>query len=419
MRLGIRIKPKRIKKNPYKSYFVAPNGNDTTGAGTLASPWFTLNKAWTAVSAGDTIYMRGGTYAYTSTQVLTGKNGQANKMITIREYPNENAIVTKGGSFTYHDRNYTSLIYISANYIKVSKLELTGFTQQDIYLWMPICLFSANNCIVERLNVHHNGNGIRLTEASGGNLIENCDIYYNYDPVSSTPYDDCDGVNIDYIPAGNTNTIRGCRIYYNADDGVDMWSNDGVVIVDNCWIWGHGYAENLTTVVGNGNAIKLGKTLVSAGTTLKRIITRNLLFNNYSNAIDQNAAVTICHIYNNTMYNNDVGVSLWDYNLAHIIRNNAVFGNADDYSNGNYSNTTRDHNSYDETWQPSGVVTTSADFVSLDASLALTPRNADGSLPLIDFLKLAPTSDLINAGTNVGLPFVGSAPDIGAFEYIP
>jgi hypothetical protein len=44
------------------------------------------------------------------------------------------------------------------------------------------------------------------------------------------------------------------------------------------------------------------------------------------------------------------------------------------------------------------------------------PRKSDGSLPDIDFLKLAPTSDLINKGVEVGLPYNGSAPDMGAFE---
>ena len=43
------------------TYYVAPNGSDSN-PGTLASPFFTLNKAWTLVASGDIIYMRGGTY---------------------------------------------------------------------------------------------------------------------------------------------------------------------------------------------------------------------------------------------------------------------------------------------------------------------------------------------------------------------
>lgn len=44
------------------------------------------------------------------------------------------------------------------------------------------------------------------------------------------------------------------------------------------------------------------------------------------------------------------------------------------------------------------------------------PRNADGSLPYTGLFSLATNSALINAGTNVGLPYKGSAPDLGPFE---
>jgi hypothetical protein len=57
-----------------------------------------------------------------------------------------------------------------------------------------------------------------------------------------------------------------------------------------------------------------------------------------------------------------------------------------------------------------------ADFVSLAETLALAPRQADGSLPVGDFARLVPSSALIDKGKDVGLPFQGAAPDLGAFE---
>jgi hypothetical protein len=66
-------------------------------------------------------------------------------------------------------------------------------------------------------------------------------------------------------------------------------------------------------------------------------------------------------------------------------------------------------------WQ--GFTISETDFVSLDTALAKTPRNADSSLPFIDFLRLKTGSSLVDAGVDVGLPFLGSAPDLGAFEY--
>src|SRR4029077_20715569 len=47
---------------------------------------------------------------------------------------------------------------------------------------------------------------------------------------------------------------------------------------------------------------------------------------------------------------------------------------------------------------------------------AVAPRKADGSLPDIDFMRLVAGSHLIDAGVDVGLPFNGSAPDLGYFE---
>jgi chitinase len=63
------------------------------------------------------------------------------------------------------------------------------------------------------------------------------------------------------------------------------------------------------------------------------------------------------------------------------------------------------------------VTVSAADFVSLDFSGATGQRNADGSLPTINFLKLAAGSNLIDKGVDVGLPYSGSAPDLGAYEY--
>jgi MYXO-CTERM domain-containing protein len=55
--------------------------------------------------------------------------------------------------------------------------------------------------------------------------------------------------------------------------------------------------------------------------------------------------------------------------------------------------------------------------VSVEESGALGPRQPDGSLPAVDFLKLAAASQMIDKGTDVGLPFAGAAPDLGAYEF--
>jgi hypothetical protein len=66
-------------------------------------------------------------------------------------------------------------------------------------------------------------------------------------------------------------------------------------------------------------------------------------------------------------------------------------------------------------WQD-GHSASRSDFVSVDIDELLKPRKADGSLPDVNYFKLVDDSDLIDAGVDVGLPYNGSAPDIGAFE---
>lgn len=418
MRLGIRIKPKRIKKNPYKSYFVAPNGNDTTGAGTLASPWFTLNKAWTAVSAGDTIYMRGGTYAYNTQQSLTGKNGQSGKMIKVFNYSNETPIITKSGSYTQIDGKG---IFFKGNYVHFKGLEISGFAQIRANNMVVYAMRAENSsyCIFDRLKMHSSGRGLEICnlgydEHATGNLVVDCDFYNNQDPLTTgDPYGNADGLSMSWIMhPEDVNTVRGCRFWGNSDDGVDFYNNEGLVTIENCWAFNNGYIPNTTTTAGNGIGFKWGDSADVTRTATKRISRNNVAAKNRVNGFGTNDLYGVVEMYNCSAYQNgNIGIHLADFNLNHKAANCLSYGNTKNVelsTNGTYTT---------NSWQ-NGLTVNDADFVSLDHSLLLTPRNADGSLPSIDFLKLAPTSDLINAGTNVGLPFVGSAPDIGAFEYI-
>jgi hypothetical protein len=67
-------------------------------------------------------------------------------------------------------------------------------------------------------------------------------------------------------------------------------------------------------------------------------------------------------------------------------------------------------------WMSPFVTPTDADFISVDTTGVRGPRKSDGSLPDINFMHLASNSQFVNAGTNVGLSFIGTAPDLGCFE---
>src|SRR4051812_3273421 len=94
--------------------------------------------------------------------------------------------------------------------------------------------------------------------------------------------------------------------------------------------------------------------------------------------------------------------------LAHKMRNNIGFPN----KNTNMGGVDTMFNTWDL-----NIAEAATDFVSTSDAGVLGPRQADGSLPDVGYLKLKAGSPLIDKGTDVMLPFVGGAPDLGADEF--
>jgi hypothetical protein len=151
----------------------------------------------------------------------------------------------------------------------------------------------------------------------------------------------------------------------------------------------------------------------------RHVLRNSLAFLNKAHGVYQNHHPIANIFHNNTSYNNrssnynllgyDMGRGA-DANMA-IVRNNIAFtGTA--VSNGSGSGIDQANNS----WNLS-VTVSAADFVSTDTAGVAGPRNADGSLPNIGFMKLRADSDLIDKGADIGLVYNGAAPDLGAFEH--
>lgn len=58
------------------TYYIATTGNDTTGNGTLATPWLTLAKGLTGSTTGDTLTFAAGTYTVAGNSVCTNRTIQ-------------------------------------------------------------------------------------------------------------------------------------------------------------------------------------------------------------------------------------------------------------------------------------------------------------------------------------------------------
>ncbi|HPT02987.1 MAG TPA: right-handed parallel beta-helix repeat-containing protein, partial [Bacteroidales bacterium] len=400
-------------------YYLSPTGSDNN-SGTLASPFYSLNKAWTFVSAGDTVYMRGGTYSYTTQQVMTGKNGTAGNMIKVWAYPGETPNIRKGYPYTYNN-DYGYGVYFSGNYCYWRGIEISHFRQETQEVWYAFRAYGSHNKY-ELLNIHHSGAGMLLAGSSTDNLVLNCDFHHNVDSISPTPFNNGQGLSVARIDAGTYNTVKGCRFWWNCGDGIDMFYNEGFVEVDSCIAFYNGFIPDTfihaREELGDGAGFKLGDTQYNHGTEFLRLVKHCVAYHNRSTGIFINAAETRVKAYNNvTFLNGWVGMCL-NMDYAHELHNNISYENLYNCSLGSNANLIVDHN----TFVSIGIENTNysvsdADFASVDPSGIDGPRQSNGSLPSLSFMKLAAGSDLIDTGVDVGLPYYGSSPDLGYAEY--
>lgn len=399
-------------------YYLAPNGSDTNGDGTINNPWFSLTKAWTVVKPGDYVYMRGGTYIYDQ-QILKGKSGTAGNLIKVFAYSGEKPKITPIASYNPPWWPYALIEIDDGDYLHFKGLEITGVKNTKPGDGTGFYM-SSNHSIVELFDYHDNGSGMDFRETNDV-LLLNSDIYRNADPNTTyDPYGNADGIAFNGTNPNAVNYVRGCRMWWNTDDGIDLWQYQGHIYVENCWAFWNGFIPGTWNKGGDGNGFKMGIQDVGEYTVVKQHYYNNLSFQNKKWGFLDNGAKVNIEVYNNTAYQNGYkGVDSWSggFNMTttdgatkYYVKNNIAYANANEQADmGDLTNI--NHN----TWDLS-VMVTDADFLSVDVSGVTSPRKSDGSLPDLNFLKLAQGSDLIDKGINVGLPYKGTAPDLGAYE---
>ena len=383
---------------------MSPQPETMTNPGTISQPFATLQKAHDIANPGDTIYMRGGTYPFPVQTSIT-RNGSSGNPIKVFNYPGEVPILD-GSSNPNTGGHAIILVNTGVSWWHFKGLEIKNSPAYGIYL-----RGTASNIIVEFCNLHHN---VRLDDSGGAINIEfgsnililNNDSHHNGKAGSNG------GDGIWLGSQGSGNIIRGNRVWRNNDDGIDLWDAANV-LVENNWSWENGYNDALAPSGGNGVGFKLGGGGTGDG---NHIVRNNLAWRNRSNGFDDNSADLTMNVYNNTSYENGdylntrSGRNFSFYsNVAFVLKNNLSIPSSFVYI---ASATVQTFNSWNLP-----VPVSAADFVTLDFTANLGPRQADGSLPVSNFLKLVSGSDLIDKGVNVGIAYTGSAPDLGAYEY--
>lgn len=428
-------------------YYVASTGNDAN-AGTVTLPFLTIQRAQTAVSAGDTVYVRGGNYIMQESQIATysgiwayvtylTKSGASGRRINYWAYPGEKPV------FNYNQVNPTNYrinaFEVTGSWLHIKGLEVIGMQVNITTSNTQSICFSNNggsNNIYEQLSMHDGqAIGFYLTRGAN-NLILNCDAYRNND-YTSLSGGGVNGGNVDGFgnhpnAGGSGNVFRGCRAWFNSDDGYDCISAHEPTVFENCWAFYNGYAVGFVSRA-DGNGFKAGGYGSTALTSLPATIPRNtirfcLAVRNKSNGFYSNHHLEGSDWFNNTAYLNGANYNMLnrkaktqaDYltdvpGYNHVMRNNISYAprsTGSDLVSVDIPQCTIDHNSFLNT----GIVTDAGDFLSLDTALLTAPRGPDGSLPTNNFMHLRPGSDLVDKGVDIGFPYSGAAPDLGPFE---
>ena len=411
------------------NYYVAPGGSDNA-AGTQSAPWASIAHAQTVAQSGDTVYFRGGKYVYTAgveacasrtaivNAITLDKSGVSGQPIRYWAFPGETPVFDFS---QMKDDCRVKGFNVTASWVHLKGLEVTGAPQQpgntlnheSWGVWN-----SGSHNIFELLNLHHNMGPGLFIQNGNNNLVLNSDSHHNYDPYTSNGAgQSADGFGAHIKANQPGNVFRGCRAWMNSDDGFDLINAYSPVTIENSWAWQHGYLPGTTTplAAGNGNGIKAGGyggVYVSNG--VKHTVRFSVAFGNKAAGFYANHHPLALDFFNNTAFSNGVNYSMLGIapdgsavNLGNLRNNLAYKGTA----TANTAGLDMAFNS----WTAS-VQISDGDFEDVSASGWDAPRQADGSLPALRSYHLSATSDLIGKGVDVGLPFKGSAPDLGAFE---
>lgn len=321
-------------------YYVATDGNDSN-AGTIDSPFASLDKAHAMLGAGDTVYFRGGTYDVANRFMKTSvsnaydvvfyldKSGSASSgHIVYAGYPGERPVFDFSG---VSSTRRVSAFYLHGSYIHLKNFEIVGVRVYVRGHTQSECISARRGsyCIVENLSMHDTMAIGYYQTAGHNNLVLNCDAYNNFDDYScwnedGSPNGETRGGNNDGFGfhcthlSDTANVIRGCRAWFNTDDGYDLINCKTAVTIDSCWAFYNGYAPLSATHIGDGNGFKAGgygagvppKGIPEDGSMPQHRITHCLSFYNYAGGFYANH-----HMGGNYWQNNTAMMNASNYNM--------------------------------------------------------------------------------------------------------
>jgi hypothetical protein len=209
---------------------ISPTGNDTTGTGSSANPWQTVQKFYDSHPApGDSLYCRGGTYPANSETVITDPSvsGTSGSPITVRNYPAETPVFP--GGIGYNALRYDG----GCSYHVMDGLRFTGYAPTSgAIIWVG----HTDGAVAGATLTHHiTFRNLHLTKGSGGNH-QSHGLYNSWMSdhvtledsifIGASEFDDGNAAVHAYHPPNTTGLLVQRCILDSWYDGFLLWDGD-------------------------------------------------------------------------------------------------------------------------------------------------------------------------------------------------
>src|SRR5713101_5480671 len=356
------------------TFYVSLTGSDNN-PGSLSQPFATINHGASVLHPGDMLYIRAGTYAESLHAIPGGTSWTT--PVTVAAYPGETVTLQPNAG------SDSVLVFAAASeeFIIIQGLILDA---TNVNLDAVKITYSSNAGASSHIRPQndeiknaHNGMGVLITNdpSTGNNTDYNEFINDNIHDNGSNSLEH--GL---YIHS-NHNLIDGCDVYNNAGYGIHFYkSSIGSSSVDDSFNIVRNNRVHDNGIFGNSGSSGI---LFSNGDS--NLAYNNIVWNNPQGII-VDFGVTNSQIFNNTVYNNNLGPAgiVIDWGTNTIVENNISFQNANgDYMDG-ATGTVQDHNLFGI--NPLFVNPATSDFhlhagspaIDAGVTLAQVPVDADG-----------------------------------------
>lgn len=362
----------------------APPTHTDTDTATVHEPIPSIGAAVAAATPGDTVLLHGGTYELAGNVGGENVRGTRRRPIRIAAAPGERPVLDFTGA------SFGGLRFSNCHWLEIVGLEVVRAPSRGLFVDR-----GSANVLIEDVTVRESG-GDR--QASGAGVfvlgsrtvtLRNVVSVDNYDAPSGGR--NADGIAIEDSPGC---VLEDCVAAWNSDDGFDLWQTGGVTL-RRCRSFDNGWGPD-GEPAGDGDGFKLGGGTESGDNRAEFCVA----FDNRVRGFDDNGATRPVTLLNCTARNHSVNFRLvCDFDFEdptcppHYLRNNL----SDDGEIRLSPFADSESNSWDL-----GI-----DDPAFESITRGDPR----------YLHLSADSPAIDVGVDVGLPYTGEAPDLGAFEF--